>query len=94
MDLPFLISTLTRRGVLTPGSPVRTVAQLAALRRWGFTLVGELVQTLHHDDPVDGKHEWNILSEPVRAIASGLYIYVVEDLATGEIQRGKLVIIK
>lgn len=59
-----------------------------------FNLAGELVKTLHHDDPVDGKHEWNILSEPVRAIASGLYIYVVEDLATGEIQRGKLVIIK
>jgi hypothetical protein len=30
----------------------------------------------------------------VRAIATGLYIYVVEDLNTGEIQRGKLVIIK
>jgi len=30
----------------------------------------------------------------VRAIASGLYIYVVENLDTGERQRGKLVIIK
>ncbi|MFV2085420.1 AMP-binding protein [Micromonospora sp. LOL_021] len=49
MDLPFLISTLTRRGVLTPGSPVRTVAQLAALRRWGFTLVGELRQAAARD---------------------------------------------
>lgn len=59
-----------------------------------FNLVGELVKTLHHDDPVDGKEPWDILSEPDRAIASGLYIYVVEDLATGKIQRGKLVIIK
>ena len=59
-----------------------------------FNLVGDLVKTLNHDDPVDGKHAWDILSEPVRAIASGLYIYVVEDLDTGDIQRGKLVIIK
>ena len=59
-----------------------------------FNLAGELVKTLDHDDPVDGKKSWDLLSEPVRAVATGLYVYVVEDLATGEIQRGKLVIIK
>ncbi len=37
---------------------------------------------------------WDILSEYDRAIASGLYIYVVENLDSGEVQRGKLVIIK
>ena len=59
-----------------------------------FNLAGDLVKTLHHDDPVSGQESWDILSEPVRAIATGLYIYVVEDLDRGKIQRGKLVIIK
>ena len=59
-----------------------------------FTLAGDLVRTLQYDDPVDGKHAWDVLSEHGRAIASGLYIYVVRNEETGEIQRGKLVIIK
>ena len=59
-----------------------------------FTVAGDLVKTLHHDDPLDGKIAWDVLSDYERAIASGLYVYVVENLDTGEIQRGKLVIIK
>jgi hypothetical protein len=59
-----------------------------------FTLAGELVQTLEHDDPNSGQESWDLLSGFDRAIASGLYIYAVQDYATGEVQRGKLVIIK
>ncbi|MBC8424066.1 hypothetical protein H8E07_08070 [bacterium] len=59
-----------------------------------FNLAGDLVQTLHHDDPATGMEAWDILSDPVRAIATGLYVFVVEDLADGRIQRGKLVVIK
>ncbi len=59
-----------------------------------FTLNGEVVVTLEHDDPNSGQHEWQLLSDRQRAIASGLYIYAVKDHATGEVQRGKLVIIK
>jgi hypothetical protein len=59
-----------------------------------FTVAGDLVRTLEHDDPADGKHSWDVLSEHGRAIATGLYVYVVENLDSGEIQRGKLVIIK
>ncbi|RKN48236.1 AMP-binding protein [Micromonospora endolithica] len=44
MDLPFVAATLTRRGLLTPGNPVRIAAQLGALRRWGWGLAGELRQ--------------------------------------------------
>jgi hypothetical protein len=29
-----------------------------------------------------------------QAIATGLYLYTVEDLATGEIQKGKFAVIK
>lgn len=77
----------THRKIWFTGLPARCRIQV-------FNLVGDLVKTLDHDDPLDGKEDWDLLSEPVRAIASGLYIYVVEDLATGDIQRGKLVIIK
>ena len=34
------------------------------------------------------------MSEETRAIAPGLYVYAVENLETGDIQRGKLVILK
>jgi len=59
-----------------------------------FNLAGDLVKTLYHDDPASGMEPWDLLSEPVRTIATGLYIYVVENPADGSIQRGKLVVIK
>jgi acyl-CoA synthetase (AMP-forming)/AMP-acid ligase II len=44
MNRAFLVTTLMRRGLLNPGSPVRVAAQLNALRAWGFSLAGELRQ--------------------------------------------------
>lgn len=49
VDLPFLIATLGRRGLLTPGAPRRVAAQLSALRRWGLSLSGELRQAAARD---------------------------------------------
>ncbi|WP_422772641.1 AMP-binding protein [Plantactinospora sp. WMMC1484] len=48
-DLAFLVATLTRRGLLKPGSPRRIAAQLGALRNWGFSLAGELRQAAARD---------------------------------------------
>jgi hypothetical protein len=59
-----------------------------------FTVAGDLVRTLEHDDPIEGKLAWDVLSEYGRAIASGLYVYTVKNQDSGEVQRGKLVIIK
>lgn len=59
-----------------------------------FTVAGEVVRTIHHDDLALGMVEWNTLTEEGRSTATGLYIYAVTDLETGEVQRGKLVIIK
>ncbi|GII22353.1 AMP-binding protein [Planosporangium mesophilum] len=42
MQAAFLIRTLARRGLLSPGRPDRVARQLNALRRWGFTLTGEM----------------------------------------------------
>ncbi|MEU4563271.1 AMP-binding protein [Actinoplanes sp. NPDC023936] len=41
---PFIVATMARRGLLTPGHPVRIVRQFGALGRWGFGLAGELRQ--------------------------------------------------
>ncbi|WP_328341425.1 AMP-binding protein [Micromonospora sp. NBC_00421] len=49
MDLPFIVTTLTRRGLLNPGRPVRVASQLTALRRWGWGMAGELRQAAARD---------------------------------------------
>jgi hypothetical protein len=57
-----------------------------------FTISGELVVTLGHDDPVRGELEWNLLSDSDRALASGVYIFSVDsDYGT---QIGKFVLIR
>jgi acyl-CoA synthetase (AMP-forming)/AMP-acid ligase II len=40
--MSFTIATLARRGLLAPGHPTQVARQMAALRRWGFGLGGEL----------------------------------------------------
>ncbi|MBN2829856.1 MAG: hypothetical protein JXR56_06010, partial [Candidatus Cloacimonetes bacterium] len=42
----------------------------------------------------DGMHEWDILSRYDQIIASGVYLYSVEDKESGDIKVGKFVIIK
>ncbi|WP_127554680.1 AMP-binding protein [Actinoplanes sp. OR16] len=44
MDVTFIARTMARRGLLTPGHPVRILRQFGALGRWGFGLAGELRQ--------------------------------------------------
>ena len=41
-----------------------------------------------------GMHAWDLISAYDQAIATGMYLYTVEDLQTGELQSGKFVIIK
>ncbi len=57
-----------------------------------FSLSGDIVTTLHHDDPLRGELDWNLLSESGRAIASGLYVFSVESDYGRQI--GKFVIIR
>lgn len=64
-----------------------------------FTLSGDIVTTIEHDDAVrntpdkpPGQEEWNLLSSSGRAIASGLYIFTVESSFGRQI--GKFVIIR
>ncbi len=41
-----------------------------------------------------GFHSWDIVSESDQALASGMYLYSVKDEVSGDIQRGKFIIIK
>ncbi len=84
----------SRTGEIEFGRKIWFTGLPARCRIQVFNLVGEIVATLDHDDPVSGQAAWDILSANQRAIASGLYVFAVEDLRTGEVQRGKLVIIK
>jgi hypothetical protein len=64
-----------------------------------FSLAGEVIKTISHDDAdrqsrnlAVGQEEFELLSESNRALASGIYIYLVEsEYGT---QTGKFVIIR
>jgi hypothetical protein len=63
-----------------------------------YTLDGDLVQTLYHDQEPDASEatyaEWDLISRNTQAVVSGIYLFSVENKDTGEEQIGKFVIIK
>ncbi|MBD3226237.1 MAG: hypothetical protein GF313_16030 [Caldithrix sp.] len=59
-----------------------------------YTLAGELVETLTHRSSARGTEDWNLTSSVGQAVASGIYLFTVEDLNSGDVQTGKFVIIK
>ena len=64
-----------------------------------LTVDGDLVRVLLHDEIANpsamvGAEDWNLISLNDQAISSGIYVYSVKDLDTGEIQTGTFVIIK
>ena len=59
-----------------------------------YTLAGDVVRTLYHNDQPRGFCDWNLTSSMGQAVSSGLYLFSVKDQTTGELQVGKFVIIK
>jgi len=43
-----------------------------------YTVSGDLVRTLHHNDAVRDFERWDLKSEAQRLVASGIYMYRVE----------------
>jgi hypothetical protein len=41
-----------------------------------------------------GEHAWNLITQRDQAIATGLYLYTVQDKDSGDLQRGKFLVIK
>ncbi|MBN1543176.1 hypothetical protein JW992_13620 [candidate division KSB1 bacterium] len=59
-----------------------------------YTLAGDLIDVIHHDNPDKGFEDWNLTSTIGQAISSGIYLFTVEDLNNFNVQTGKFVIIK
>jgi hypothetical protein len=59
-----------------------------------FTLAGDIVDRLEHNDPEKGYVDWNLTSNIGQAVSSGIYLFTCEDKANGKVQVGKFVIIK
>jgi hypothetical protein len=51
-----------------------------------------------YGDPAEqmsgGEHAWDLITKNDQAIATGLYLYVVKDTDSGNLQRGKFLVIK
>jgi hypothetical protein len=58
-----------------------------------FTVDGDLVDTIIHDNPSSSRATWDLLSRNSRPIASGIYLFSVETDA-GDRQVGRFVVIK
>lgn len=58
-----------------------------------FTLAGDQVATVNHNDPNSGIATWNLISKNNQAVVSGLYLFVVED-DKGNKKIGKFMVIK
>ncbi|MFQ5650051.1 MAG: hypothetical protein ACE5IY_08920 [bacterium] len=58
-----------------------------------YTVDGDLVQTILHDNPNDSRARWNLISRNSRPIASGIYLFSVE-APDGDRQIGRFVVIK
>lgn len=59
-----------------------------------YTLSGQLVETLEHNNADRGFEDWNLTSSVNQAVASGIYLFTVTNNETGDTQTGKFVIIK
>lgn len=57
-----------------------------------FTLTGDLVREIFHNDADNAEEQWNLLSRNNQSVVSGLYIYVVE--TEDNKKTGKMLIIR
>ncbi|MDZ7797073.1 MAG: hypothetical protein U5N56_08520 [Candidatus Marinimicrobia bacterium] len=57
-----------------------------------FTLRGDLVKTLEHNDPFSGSISWNQISDHGQYVKSGMYLYHIKTPDGREI-RGKFAIV-
>ena len=80
---PYVVSAAwdnERLGSVAYGEPIRKIAFTHLPRTCTikiFTVDGDLVQTLHHND-TSGREEWNLLTSENRPVVSGMYFYHVE----------------
>ena len=59
-----------------------------------YSAAGDFITSISHNNPNRGYESWNLTSNVNQAVASGVYLFTVENEKTGKIQTGKFVIIK
>ncbi len=61
-----------------------------------FAGEGEWFNRFSSDDVVfsGGEYSWDLITDFDQAIATGMYLFVVEDLETGNVKRGRFLIVK
>ena len=59
-----------------------------------YTLAGDLVNTINHNNPNRGYEDWNLTSSVGQSVSSGIYLFTVDDSKSGKVQVGKFIIIK
>lgn len=57
-----------------------------------YTLAGDLVKVIHHNDPARGSEDWNLVSDANQAISSDIYLFTVQSTYGNQI--GKFVVLK
>ncbi len=73
---------------------------VATLEHNAATYNGSDIQWFKHYDSDNSQrmpgalHAWDLISDADQAVATGLYLFTVKDLKTGDIKRGKFLIIK
>ena len=55
-----------------------------------YTTSGDFVAEIIHNNPTRGYEDWNLTSYVDQAIASGVYMFSVEDNKTGMYKSGNL----
>jgi len=58
-----------------------------------YTLTGDLVRTLEHNNPTYGEARWDLLSKENLEVSYGVYIYIVKT-PSGKKRVGKLAVVK
>jgi hypothetical protein len=59
-----------------------------------FNIAGELVYKDKQNSGDSGVVEWNCKNKQGDTVASGIYIYILKDLATGDVKTGKIGVIR
>jgi len=92
--------TLCFIAILILNLPFSAAAQERPLRKptvdfTRTTSVGNIAMTItNYVQFSGGEHAWDLVTTDDQALATGLYLYTVEDLQTDEIQKGKFAVIK
>jgi len=58
-----------------------------------YTLSGDHVRTIEHDDPMLGEARWDMLTKDNLDISYGIYLYIVKT-PSGRTKVGKLAVIR